>query len=695
MAIIRADAVVSAKDATGKTFEQIAGKIKGVVDTAKSFAGVKLPEIANPAWGKTFQDNLDRMKVSMREQVRLAREFGELQRAIHPNNFPIGAFRSHEYLGALNRWKTITLGNLKLVRAEAERVNAALSPLARGVLTTAGVIGPAYLASRGIRATAAAAANFEREDARNWLAGLSPEEQTRARAASKDFSARYQLIDEGQIQARLRNLRAFTGSLDGALGLLDNDLKALTVLQSLRGRDDAMVQFRELYRGLDILNFTEKTGDAQRLINAFIKAQSVDPDINARDWALAARYSRSGGLALSDEFLGAILPTLIQDIGGAQVGTMLQQSIAQNIGNRIKKESKEYQTQAGLRDENGNFIGRDLLLSNPYRWTQQYLPGALQKLGLDPNNQSDLTEFASKAFSNTRVADLFTKLLSQKDQIERNIGLFNQAPGITAAEQLRNRDPLVASEGVLAQLRNLAAQLAEPILPGATAAMNAFSDSIAGFTKRLAANPLLNAAISGVAGVTGAAGIGATAWWLGSRYLPAGTGGFLGRLGGKALIPLSAYFRTRDTLTDIEELNEVYQRRGWLAAAPRAFEAISGVINPIASQGSIRRMVSGWLPQWSPETQPDSVRSPLRVGPDSPQLNLGPLPNLGNIPAKAEVSGSIDVKSNVDVKLDTNLLRAFITQTVEPLIKNIQINGATTGTTGPLGRTMGEAEFHP
>jgi len=693
MAIIRADAIVSAKDAgASKTFAQIAASMKPALDAAKAFSGLKMPTDMMANWGKPFQDRLDAMKVSMREQVRLARDFADLSRNIHPSNFG-GKLSTHAYLSGLERWKTLTLSNLREVRAEAERTNRALSPFGRGLLATAGVVAPAYLANRTIRSTVMATAEQTREDARNWLAGLTPDEQKRATAASKDYSSRYQSIDETQIQARLRNLRAFTGSLDDALGLLDNDLKALTVLQSLRGRDDAMTQFRELYKGLDILNFTEKTGDAQRLINAFLKAQSVDPDIHARDWALAARYSRSGGLALSDEFLGAVLPTLIQDIGGSQVGTMLQQSIAQNIGNRIKKESLEYQATAGLRDKDGNFVGRDLLLSNPYRWTQQYLPDALKKLNLDPSNHADLTEFAAKAFSNTRVADFFTKLLAQKDQIERNIKLFELAPGIGAAKNLRDRDPFVANEGLWAQLRNLGAQIASPLVDLAVPAVNAFSDSIAGLTKRLRENPAVNTAVSTAVVGTGAAATAAGLWWLGNRYLPKGLTAGVARVGLGALrltkpgLALSAGYMA------LEAANDVYQDIKDREKNGHPYYRLQPSTPNTGGIRSTRPENFAWRPD---AYLPDSVRrSPLRIGDDRPQLNLGPLPGVGNIPSKAEVSGSIDVKSDVKVSLDDNMLRVRVQQIVEPMIKNIQINGSTTGTTGPLGRSMGEAEFHP
>ena len=690
MTVIRAEAIVSAKDATGRTFEQIAGKIRPIADAAKSLAGIKMTDFT-ATWGRSFQDQLDKMRVSMREQVRLARDFSELSRTIHPSNLP--GIRTHEYLSGLDRWKTLTIANLRQVKAEAEATNRALGPFARGALGIAGAAGvaaPGYVAWRGIRGSAIAVAEQNREDARNWLSGMTPEEQKRARAVSKQFSARYSLLDESQVQARLRNLRAFTGSLDGALGLLDNDLQALTVLQSLRGKDDAMGQFRQLYKGLDILNFTEKTGDAKRLIDAFIKAQSVDPDIHARDWALAARYSRSGGMSLSDEFLGAVLPTLIQDLGGSQVGTMLQQNIAQNIGNRIKKESLQYQASAGLRDADGNFVGRDLLMSNPYLWTQKYLPDALKKLGLDPGNHNDLVEFSAKAFSNQRVAELFTKLLSQKDQIERNISLFRMAPGIGAAGDLRNRDAFVANEGVFAQLRNLGAQIAAPIMEMAIPAINLFSDAIAGLTKRLSDNPTVNAAVSLGTAAVGAAGAGAGLWWLGNRYLPKGTLPFVGRaalrmnkIGLVGTAGYLAYDAVREVYDDIknnEKNGHPYYRQ-------------QPIVPNTGGIRSTRPENFAWRPD---QYVPDALkRSPLRIGDDRPQLNLGPLPGVGNIPAKAEVSGSIDVKSKVDVSLDDNMLRVRVQSIVEPMLRNFQVNGNATGTAGSSGRSMPEAEFQP
>lgn len=89
---------------------------------------------------------------------------------------------------------------------------------------------------------------------------------------------------------------------------------------------------------------------------------------------------------------------------------------------------------------------------------------------------------------------------------------------------------------------------------------------------------------------------------------------------------------------------------------------------------------STWLPSWLSGGDPVSEFSPLRTRPATEQ----------------EISGKVDINTKVDVHLDSTLLRAEVQTVVDRSINAFKASGATsTGTTGPVGRSMPESGAAP
>lgn len=190
-----------------------------------------------------------------------------------------------------------------------------------------------------------------------------------------------------------------------------------------------------------------------------------------------ARQSRAAGGALSNRFLMTTAPGLARDLGDPQLGTALASALSQNIGGRATKQSKAAQQEYGLRDKDGKFLNSDLAIRDPDKWAWDVLMPALKKRGVDVNDNVGVAEANSKLFSNRMVGDVFTKLITQREQYQAKAGQYDKAPGLSAAGALPGKDPFVAYEAVFAQLRNLATQA--PIMDSAAHGLTQLSGSIA------------------------------------------------------------------------------------------------------------------------------------------------------------------------------------------------------------------------
>lgn len=85
-----------------------------------------------------------------------------------------------------------------------------------------------------------AAAVGQRESARDYLAGMSPEDSKRIEAEALHASGRFRSVDSSTMHERLRDTAMGMRSTDKALELTDTIGEMTTVLQSLKSKDKAI-----------------------------------------------------------------------------------------------------------------------------------------------------------------------------------------------------------------------------------------------------------------------------------------------------------------------------------------------------------------------------------------------------------------------------------------------------------------------
>jgi len=448
-----------------------------------------------------------------------------------------------------------------------------------GYIAVRAAEGTVRASGRAAKFVGKAGANSMREDARDYLAGLKPEDTERLHQTAVAKSAEYRSVDATTLHEMLRDTSMSMGSVDKGVENSDNLARMAVVMQSMKGPEKAIENVRQFYSALDVLGKNVDPATVKKLANAYTKAQGVEgAEMDMGKLLQVAKQSRNAGGSLNDDFLMYAVPSLMQDLGAPQVGTALASGLSQVIGGRATKESMFNQSVFGLRDANNKMSkeDQDLFMGNLDQYAREKLMPALSKgatipifdkkkrqIGQekiapidfdkgDPDQvEKDVNQVLSKLYSNRTVSDILGKLINQRAQYARKRQQYDAAPGTDAAPVLPAKDPYVAGKAVVSQATNVASEAVRPYMQPATDAMNAAADALGTVAKSMAENPAESkVATPMVAGVVGAV----SAWLAGQTLLGLagnGTGiaanaarmagtGLVGTAGAAAATPLVA-----------------------------------------------------------------------------------------------------------------------------------------------------------
>lgn len=489
-----------------------AGKVQNVMRDIEASAQ-RLARSPTGAWGVGFQRQLDRLKLTKGEIAGVQTSWTRLHDAIQRKGLT-GALRSSE----VSNWKNATVMHFAAVRDEHGRAMKAIEDRARrhanflkGVGRAALVAGGAYtgvygagmVARRGI----AASAVEERERFRQRVTGIPVDERNRIADSAESLALKYPSVPVSEVMEMARYSYSLMGDVDRAVGVMESLLKSLVVLQSVKGPDAAGSQLTSFLRGLDNLG-VNKDGEigikqVNDLVEAVTKAAQVDPDINPAEFFSFARRAKVAGPALSPDFL-ARAPVFMQDMGadtaGNSLGMAFKAFVLEAVGSAGGKKYIAERDRLGLRDSKG-LKDASLFGSDPDSWVLKHLIPALERDGVDMTDDTAIATAVGKLSGNTNATGLLTRIITQRDQIERWLKLADQAMGLDAADAARHEDPFVGWEAFKSSWSNLAAAMGG--MPQITAGLNTFADTINNLQQRIRdGDPL-------VSGTLTAAGIGA------------------------------------------------------------------------------------------------------------------------------------------------------------------------------------------
>ncbi|RWC91641.1 MAG: hypothetical protein EOS72_03010 [Mesorhizobium sp.] len=476
--------------------------------------------LSSAAWGQNFERQIHKMALSARELDQVRRSWDSLQKDIAGRGLTAALKKSE-----ISAWKTATLGHfaqvrsgLKQTEAEARRFSKSIQNALKPAYVMLGGYTGVYLTGVLGREAIGASAERQREYFRQRMGDIPQGEQDQIFNRSQQLSQKYPSVNITDIMEMARTARNTMGSTERGMEVLDRMVQGFVTLQSAKGVEAATSELTGLMKGLDNLgsnsNGAQGVKNVNTLIDAFIKAAQIegnDFDVGSM-WSFARR-SRIAGPGLSPEFLATVAPAMIQDMGADGAGTALAMAykafvIGANDG--ASKGNIAEQQRLGLRsgEGKGNLVDSDLFGTNPYAWVKKNLIPALQKDGVDTGNDTAVAKAVAGLSRNSSATGFLTRMITQQQQNDRLIALYQRAMGTDAADHARDEDPFVGYKGFQESLRNLSAAVGETVMPVIVPALNGLANTINSFASMVQSGDPRLLSTAGALGVGAAAAYG-------------------------------------------------------------------------------------------------------------------------------------------------------------------------------------------
>jgi len=491
--------------------------------------------LSTAPWGQGFQRQIDKLALNARELDKVRRSWNSLHADMASRNLGAALKKSE-----ISAWKTATLGHFSAVRAgmrdterEAKRIGRAIRSAFRPGMIALGAGSGTYATGMLGREALTAGSEAERERFRQRMAAIPEGERAQIEERAAELSARYRSVSATDIAEMARVARGTMGSTERGFQILEEMVRGYVTLQSAKGVDAAPSEMSRLLRGIDNLG-QNKEGDigvaaVRDIINGLVRAAQIEgAELDVGSMFELARRAKVAGPALSTEFLMSVAPAIIQDMTASGAGTALAMAFKSFVvGDRSQagKRYMEAQANLGLREglvthkgrvvDEGTFVAADELARNPYEWVKAHLVPALTEAGVDIADETAVAMAVGRLSGNTNATGMLTRMVTQMEQIDRLVSMYNRAMGTEAAEEITAGDPLAAWKGLKTSLENLSA--ATLPMPQIAAGLNSLSDTINAFAQRVReSDPAVlgaTAAAGGAAALYGgykvASGIGA------------------------------------------------------------------------------------------------------------------------------------------------------------------------------------------
>lgn len=343
---------------------------------------------------------------------------------------------------------------------------------------------------------------------------------------------------------------------DEAFELLPMLSQAKSVLEAM-GMQDA--RMGDLVKAGELQGLTKNKDQFQKFLNDQVRVMAVlKGTVTTNDIFEAAKYSKLAGLGYNDEFRNLILPSLIQEMGGASAGTglsTLQKTLRGGLQNKhlpvqilkrlglLEDPNAIVRTKTGeIKGYAGKLSGDELLGQNPFQWFNQVFKPAAEAKGY--KTQDDQFRLINMLLGQ-KAGDVAAKFLSQSEIFEQHQRNYEAAPDVATMVENNRRDPLAAMTEMAGAFTNFASVLTNPAMDRAAKIMDSIAQSINGWAESVAAfqkaHPELAKGLAGGALVGGtAAGIYGSSMLI-PRLLSIFTGSSSALNGSAAALTESAY----------------------------------------------------------------------------------------------------------------------------------------------------------
>lgn len=406
-------------------------------------------------WGSGFQRQLDRLKLSPAQLAAVRQSWEKIPTTIN---------------GALKRdfvanWKNNVLSHFAQVESGAKSLRQNLrDTLGSAILSGALGYGAVTLGREGV----VAGAERDRAYLRMDQAGIPKAEQGKFASSAEALSAKYPGMSMTDIMELALRARSTMGDGDRTIAILEDLVKGQIVSMSVRDPSTGQSIMDRIVKAGDVLGLNASgpggIADMRQMVDGLIRAAQVEGlDFDPGGILEFARRGKVAGAGWSTDFVSSTAPVLMQDQGAGPAGNalaMFDKSFVQGDNSMNGKIYKARQKALGIRDDNG-LIGKELASSDPYEWTKQYLLPALVKAGVDINDDVALKNALAPLSGNSNATASLTRMVQQRDQIEKSRLQYHNAMGLAGAKDVNERDPFVAWEGFKNSFSNFAGAIAE------------------------------------------------------------------------------------------------------------------------------------------------------------------------------------------------------------------------------------------
>lgn len=476
-------------DATAK---QIGSNGSGAAKLKQQIDGITAAaqRMASVPWGANVQAQFNRLGAGAKDLDKIRQSWDALQARIGSGGLT-GKLKTNE----IAAWRQSVVGHLTAVRAQAKSTQSAFAAMQRGmanamkpVYTAAGLGTGAYVAGRLGRSGLTAASERQREYFRQEMGGMPADEREKIALRAAQLSQQFPSVDQTSIMEMARAGRNTMGDTDRGLAILEAMTKGQVTLQSARGVDTASTMMSRLIRGIDNLgqNASGELGikNTQDIIDGVIKAVQIEGrELDPGALFDFARRAKIAGPALDTKFIMNAAPAFMQDMTAQGFGAALSsayQSFVIGARSVNSKATIAEQKRIGIRqgEGHGTLIDSGEFGRDPYAWVKKNLIPRLEKDGVNLSDDTAVAEAVAKLSNNTNATGLITRMIQQREQIDRLMGLYAGSKGIAAAPEAAGKDPFVAYQGILSSLNNLAAAIGEGVMPTIVPGLNALSGAI-------------------------------------------------------------------------------------------------------------------------------------------------------------------------------------------------------------------------
>ena len=333
-------------------------------------------------------------------------------------------------------------------------------------------------------------------------AGIPDAEAGELARASKQVSGEKKVFSENEVMELVRDARTILGSTPHAVEALPTVVDLATLAEAQRpgeGREGVMA----LLKGMETSGATTTPEHFAELSQTLAKVTNVfGKTIDFGDWGQVFKYGGTATQHLSPDFIEQKLPHLIQELGGASTGTMLQTMERAIVAGRMDKGAKETMEQYGLYDPATKKVkGADTFMRDPSEWVMSILKPTMDAAHL---SEDERLRAEDKMFSGRLTARGMSILENQDANVEKNATQIRNARGLEAAPDLVRDSPALASRAASAQTGNFERRAGDPVIRPLIAVERAFTDGVVKMNGMFDRAP--GAATAAAAGIVGGAG---------------------------------------------------------------------------------------------------------------------------------------------------------------------------------------------